>query len=59
MRLKHLAVYALMGFVVTTSLPACKAKSCDVDSNVAGGKSSKVKKKTGLFSRKEMRRKNW
>jgi hypothetical protein len=59
MRLKQLAVYTLMAFVVTTNLPACKAKSCDVDNNVADGKSSKKKKNTGLFSKKEMRRKRW
>ena len=59
MRLKQLAVYAMMALLVTTALPACKAKSCDVDNNVADGKSSRKKKNMGLFSKKEMRRKRW
>jgi len=59
MRLKKLAIYTLMGCVLTATLPACKAKSCDVDNNVADGKSSRKKKNMGLFSKKEMRRKRW
>lgn len=45
--------------MVFTVLPSCKAKSCDVDNNVADGKSSRKKKNMGLFSKKEMRRKRW
>lgn len=59
MRIKTLAIYSLILLVSVTSLPACKAKSCDVDNNVADGKSSRKKKNMGLFSKKEMRRKRW
>lgn len=59
MRFKQLFLITLSALVVLTALPSCKAKSCDVDNNVADGKSSRKKKNMGLFSKKEMRRKRW
>jgi len=42
------------------AFPACKAKSCDTDSNVADNSRPKKRvKHIGLFSKKEMRRKRW
>jgi len=49
----------MMAMMVATVTPACKAKSCDVDNNVADGKSKRKKKNVGLFSKKELRRKRW
>ncbi len=59
MFLKKYVLYTMMAMMVATVTPACKAKSCDVDNNVADGKSKRKKKNVGLFSKKELRRKRW
>ncbi|MCC6817324.1 MAG: hypothetical protein IT245_00310 [Bacteroidia bacterium] len=59
-RLLKYTSLCLFALIISLSVPSCKAKSCDVDNNVADNGSSKRKKKNmGLFSKKENRRRHW
>jgi len=49
----------IISYLISISLPSCKAKTCDTSMGVTDAKKVKRSKKTGLFSNKEKRRNRW